>query len=829
MAKKKGRSEKKKDWLGRSYVQHYDADGNKRGRSERKETFWGKKYTQHYDSSGTERGRSERKETWLGRNYTQKYNSQGEKSGTSEQKTTWLGRTYTQHYDAEGTETDRSERKQTWLGKKYIERYGNDAPHKASRSRSSSESSPSGYSSPEATSQPARTSTTRGSQLLIGLLLLVGILGSVLWITSTVDPPVPAIVRLEGKILRPVAPAPPPSWLKKIAGNRTITSDNYPPPANFQITDRCAGEACGFERPWRALKEVSLYEEWGKRKSQSVYTLSPRETVFAESGIWITRRAGVFEVTTPISIGGIELRSGDLVYSLMYLGENFMRGYFHGYLAEFSLDGPNNQHVLHKLSDYDAVLWVQMKTGTGIVGWTNDAAYPSFDGQSPSGGAMPYVLTRESTEHDGLWDYELEVFPAGNKASIVIGDVVIPCPDAGVQRVHTGFVIPGGKVEAVDLVADQPKELLAETFVRPRLALSDIGVQPKPSVGTLSVLAPGGAEVILDDVARGTTDEEGLLLVSDVVVGPHRLLVRKPGYITGEYEVELAEGENKPVSANLRMLDGYLTVRTDQPGTTVQVANLGRFDNVVSDVRCPPGRYTVTASHPMMKTETRSVVIAAGEHTAVEIEMTPDPDALQPRVGEGEQHAKGLESGESIGRANKVQSLSPNNETATGALAERYFRAGKMAAFTSNAIEALRGEGAVRFTLIHDHAGIPRSGHAVVFKLMGKTVSFAPIGQRRTDCALPSDIVPFQSIESIQVTRSREGEVFLVLKMPGFSGSDKTSEFRFVVVGSHLESRTVHTGRMTELAQEVQVSPRNASKKLDAVAQVIRLAKEGVR
>jgi hypothetical protein len=165
MAKKKGRSEKKKDWLGRSYIQHYDADGDKSGRSERKETFWGKKYTQHYDSSGTKRGRSERKETWLGGNYTQKYNSQGEKSGTSEKKTTLLGKTYTQHYDSEGTETERSERKQAWYGKQYIERYGDDAPHKTisghegSRSCSSSESSWSGYSNPEATSEPARDPT----------------------------------------------------------------------------------------------------------------------------------------------------------------------------------------------------------------------------------------------------------------------------------------------------------------------------------------------------------------------------------------------------------------------------------------------------------------------------------------------------------------------------------------------------------------------------------------------------------------------------------------------------------------------------------------------
>ena len=126
MAKKKGRSEKKTDWLGRSYIQHYDSSGKKSGRSERKETIFGTKYTQHYDSGGNRTGRSERKETWLGREYTQKYDRDGNKRGTSEKKSTWLGGKYTQHYDSDGRKTDWSEKKETWLGGQYVQRYGDD-------------------------------------------------------------------------------------------------------------------------------------------------------------------------------------------------------------------------------------------------------------------------------------------------------------------------------------------------------------------------------------------------------------------------------------------------------------------------------------------------------------------------------------------------------------------------------------------------------------------------------------------------------------------------------------------------------------------------------
>jgi SH3 domain-containing protein len=151
MANKKGKSEKKKDWLGKSYIQHYDSKGNKSGRSERKETFFGKSYTQHYTAKGEKRGKSEKKKTWLGREYTQKYNAKGEKTGRSENKETWLGSAYRQHYDAKGNKTDWTERKETWLGKKYVQRYGEDAKRVHSRSSgpaggSRSQNSGSGYS-----------------------------------------------------------------------------------------------------------------------------------------------------------------------------------------------------------------------------------------------------------------------------------------------------------------------------------------------------------------------------------------------------------------------------------------------------------------------------------------------------------------------------------------------------------------------------------------------------------------------------------------------------------------------------------------------------------
>lgn len=122
MGDRKGRSEKKKDWLGNTYVQHYNSKGEKSGKSEFKKDWLGNNYTQHQNSKGEKTGRSERKKDWLGNNYTQKYNSRGEKRGKSENKKDWLGNKYTQHYNKQGEKSDVSERKSDWLGNKYTDR-----------------------------------------------------------------------------------------------------------------------------------------------------------------------------------------------------------------------------------------------------------------------------------------------------------------------------------------------------------------------------------------------------------------------------------------------------------------------------------------------------------------------------------------------------------------------------------------------------------------------------------------------------------------------------------------------------------------------------------
>jgi TonB family protein len=331
----------------------------------------------------------------------------------------------------------------------------------------------------------AGLSAMLGAGLTVTLVILIGIatLPSIRSSPASNSPP-PGETRLEGQIIGQIPPATSvPRWLHAMTDQRAISSDNYPPPEGFQIRDRCAGEGCGYQRPWRALKEVPLVATWDQPAAEPVYTVSNREIVTAMSGIWIVNQPAVLEVTEPINIAGVGLQPGDLIYVLMNLGEGFVRGYFHGRLANFSPDGPNGRVVTRKLGDdYYFSLWVQMKTSTGIVGWAKDAGYPTFDGQSPSAGAIPNVAPDAGREQDGLWDYEVNVFTDGKPTFLKIGSVNIPCAvSRDVQKIHTGFILRANEAQAIELVANDGGELLAKTFIRPGTAENPAPPQAPPA------------------------------------------------------------------------------------------------------------------------------------------------------------------------------------------------------------------------------------------------------------------------------------------------------------------------------------------------------------
>ncbi len=637
---------------------------------------------------------------------------------------------------------------------------------------------------------PVAKPSGRGKKLAV--VMGLAILGLIGWnvvnqIIQSVGPSVAAVqpTILEGKILGAVQPlAAVPVWLQQAVGGRPVSSQNYPPPSDFQITDRCAGEACGYQRRWRALKEVPLFSNWNDPQRERVYTLANRETVTALTGVWITKKPAVFEVQEPISISGEALQPGDLIYGFMYLGEDFMRGFFHGKVAEFMLDGPNNRHVMRKLRDYEAVLWVEMKTGTGAVGWTNDAAYPSFDGQSPSAGTSPFIAIGAGQEKDGLWDYELQLYSDDKGASVKIGDSVIPCPSQnGVQTVHTGFILRTGENNAVDLVADQGGELLAKTFILPGVteperqvdlqsnpvnslpAISQPASAPSaatPTVGTVEIRTQPQGEIVLDGKTYGQSDNSGQFVLRDLPEGSHALLVRRDGFKDGQFTVTVTPGEYKHFFATLEPALGYLSIGVSPPGSTVTVEGQGGFVGGMTDRQWPVGSYSVTASRKGMKTETRTATVQAGQHAELNFALSPDPEYSRSKIAEANAQLARGDAQAAIQSANDLLSVAPDNLDALSLLTVAYFRADDTTHFQSAAVDALRRGGILSLQLMHEHEGLSgESMHPVTLDLTSKTITYDP---GNAPCKYGRFTAPLTNIEIVEVSdKAVEGKIIGVV------------------------------------------------------------------
>lgn len=120
------KSRKKKDWLGRSYVQHYDNAGNKVGTSRQKKSLFGKNYTQHYNQSGEKVSKSRSKTTLLGAPFKQHYDSSKQRAGLSKGREDVFCRPYTQHYEQGGDKAGVSKQRSDWLGRPYTEHLNQD-------------------------------------------------------------------------------------------------------------------------------------------------------------------------------------------------------------------------------------------------------------------------------------------------------------------------------------------------------------------------------------------------------------------------------------------------------------------------------------------------------------------------------------------------------------------------------------------------------------------------------------------------------------------------------------------------------------------------------
>jgi hypothetical protein len=226
-----------------------------------------------------------------------------------------------------------------------------------------------------------------------------------------------------------------------------------------------------------------------------------------------------------------------------------------------------------------------------------------------------------------------------------------------------------------------------------------------------------------------------------------------------------------------------------------------------------------------MKSETRSVAIAAGQHASVQIHLKPDAQYLQNELADARQRLAHGDTQGAIQISSKLSSLEPDNPDVQSVLAAAYWRAHDLGHFESVATSAIRDGGSVTLDLAHEHLEL--SGEAIHPATLTITAKSIAYDSRSAACKYHAFVVPLGNVETIEVT-NKTASGFMVVRhlAPGTfllhldfrdpAKPDKKMTLYFAIPDSRIE-RQNNVGFL--------VSQSNSSQVLNAIANVIRVAK----
>jgi hypothetical protein len=341
--------------------------------------------------------------------------------------------------------------------------------------------------------------------------------------------------------------------------------------------------------------------------------------------------------------------------------------------------------------------------------------------------------------------------------------------------------------------------------------------------GNVELQTEPGSTVFLDGKQAGSANSEGLLTLSNVPAGNHELSTKNDGFQDSHLEFVVASSEDKQVSIPLVWLGGYLAVSVQPGGAAVTVSGPKTLSVGPTEVKCPPGSYTVTVSLDGYTPQTRSFQIAAEEHHSETFQLGVDPAALARELTDAK---KKLDTGDpavALSLAEAVLKLQPDNADAEVLLAGAAFQQGDMNRFVDAGSKAIRNGKPVTVRTMHAHTIWAMWIHPMDFTISESGISLAanPPDSR---CKVPTS-VGFDLIQSASIIRDpQRGFIELHIQYAAKPHGAILHDLDFVPEGSQVAA-TRQPGQVFGSGASSIQEPASAGQTLDGILRLMVRAK----
>jgi len=176
----------------------------------------------------------------------------------------------------------------------------------------------------------------------------------------------------------------------------------------------------------------------------------------------------------------------------------------------------------------------------------------------------------------------------------------------------------------------------------------------------------------LEETSVFVEDNASPLVIDDLQTGNYTISVRKPGYFETEQKVLISANKTTFVSLILKPSAAFLSVNISVDGATIEVENVGEFENQTENLQLAPGDYRIHVYKTGYVSQTKQVEMnAAGRKNEIYIELRPLP--IEQLLNDAQSSFNRKDYQTAIANCRRILSFEPNHPKANLLAGTSYF------------------------------------------------------------------------------------------------------------------------------------------------------------